>query len=156
MRDAFREEIFMWMAIDLAKDAYEEGDRPFGCVIADRYGKIVGDGKGTERLGDPLRHSECEAIRRASLLGGGLLYNCTLFSTHEPCAMCCGAIKHAKLKRVVFGSFRGDLPDLFRATKVSVFDHLADTSKPPEVVGGLLRQECVHLWHGIQNVEREP
>jgi tRNA(adenine34) deaminase len=139
---------YMEIAVDHAQAAQMDGDRPFGCVVADDLGTIVGVGKGSEREWDPTRHSEIAAIQEACLHRGGLLQGCTLYSTHEPCVMCIGAINHAKLSRVVFGSWRCDLPQLFRTrgTFTSAVALLSDTSHPPEIVSGVLRKECIKLF----------
>jgi hypothetical protein len=62
--------------------------------------------------------------------------------------MCCGAINHAKLSQVVYGTRRDDLPYLFRDTRYSAEELLADTSHPADVVkvSGELRQRCIELW----------
>lgn len=152
-RQSFIDGHWMGRAILLAKKAEQEGMRPFGCVI-------LGDGRwrgpialtyGSEHADDPTRHSEILAIRYACNLVGGLLQGGTLYSTHEPCTMCAGAICHSKLKRVVFGSYRHDLPELFRAKQHSSLELFRDTTTPVQVVGGVLRTECIALF----DAERE-
>lgn len=142
------DESFMWAAIRRAEVAQINGSRAFGCVIAQRF-DVVEFAEGSERLLDPTWHSECEAIRRAVVqLGTANLSDCTLYSTHEPCVMCCGAINHAKLGRVVWGSQRADLPDLFRQRKAQThaIQLLLDTTTPPDITTGVLREECIALF----------
>jgi tRNA(adenine34) deaminase len=122
------------------------GERPFGCVITTEYDVVIATSSGSELLLDVTRHSELVAIRQAQGRMDGLLRGCTLYSTHEPCLMCAGACCHAKLSRVVFGSYRNDLPLLFRKRRLPVEVLLEDTSQPPEVVSGVLRDECIRLF----------
>lgn len=136
----------MRYAIRAARASVRGGHRPFGCVIyRDRSGVPVSVSWGTESELDPTRHSEILAIQLACRVVGGLLQGCTLVSTHEPCPMCAGAITHAKLSRVVFGSYRTDLEALFRR-KLTPRAVLLDTTHPPEIVGGVLRKECIALF----------
>lgn len=137
----------MLAAIRLARWAAGRGERPFGCVIVDEYGDIIGAGSGSETATDPTRHSEITAIRMACADRGDLLRGCTLYSTHEPCAMCCGAISHSKVSVVVYGSARNDLPTLFRSRSHEGLSLLADTSHPP-LVERALAVECVSLFDG--------
>jgi len=120
-------------AIQIAKSARDVGDRPFGCIITDEQGKYLATASGSETPTDPTCHSEVVAIREACRLHGGLLHGCTIYSTHEPCMMCCGAILHAKLARVVYGSARIDLPQLFREYDTPLEGRLGDTSHPPTI-----------------------
>lgn len=140
-----RDEFFMTYAIAAAEEALSRGMRPFGNAIVDQFGAIIGTGLGSETTTDPTRHSEMGAIRAACASSSGLLNGCTLYSTHEPCLMCTGAILHAKLSRVVWGSFRQDLPDLFRPLAVGLA-RWGDTTRPPEVMGGVLRGQCIALF----------
>lgn len=139
-----------WMAdaIREAQTAQKGGQRPFGCVIVNAANELLGFGGGSEREFDPAHHSEIEAIQLAcvQLPGPRYLTGCTLYSTHEPCAMCCGAINHAKISRVVFGSYRRNLPGMFRPYKQSLGQRLGDTSHPPEIVGGVRNEECCKLF----------
>ena len=92
-------------ALELARQAYAEGEVPVGCVIV-RKGEIVGRGRNrreTEKTA--LGHAEIEAIADACKnLGGWRLWECTLYVTLEPCPMCAGAIINARIPRVVFGA----------------------------------------------------
>ena len=96
---------FMDAALELAKEAFQEGEVPVGCVIV-RKGEIVGRGRNrreTEKTA--LGHAEIEAIADACKnLGGWRLWECTLYVTLEPCPMCAGAIINARIPRVVFGA----------------------------------------------------
>ena len=96
---------FMDAALELARQAYAEGEVPVGCVIV-RKGEIVGRGRNrreTEKTA--LGHAEIEAIADACKnLGGWRLWECTLYVTLEPCPMCAGAIINARIPRVVFGA----------------------------------------------------
>lgn len=132
-------------AIKLAQQALRVGHRPFGCVITTSDGRLVTSAYGSESLLDPTRHSEMLAIRNACKWAGGLLRGFALYTTHEPCPMCAGAITHSKISTVVFGSYRDDLPSLFRS-KRSARTVLRDTTDPPDVVEGVLRVECIRLF----------
>lgn len=138
----------MGLAIAAAKRAQSVGLRPFGSVIVDGDDRVLGIAGGSETATNPTRHSEMVAIKMACWERAGLLYGCTLFQTHEPCMGCCGFILHAKLARVVVGSMRSDLPQLFRQRDTQMHDLLADTSNPPFVVavGSPILGECVALF----------
>ncbi len=136
---------YMGRAIRYAEYAQSTGRAPYGCVIVNEDGIELGRGLGSGTKRDPISHSELHAIREASANHGGLLRGCTLYSTHEPCSMCCGAITHAKLSRVVYGSARADLRHLYREYDRSVHERLDDTSEPPDVLGGVLRDACIRL-----------
>lgn len=139
------DEFFMECALYYAHRASLQGQRPFGNVVVDEHGMIIGAGGGSELPSDPTRHSEMDAIRMACRDRGGLLKGCTLYSTHEPCLMCTGAILHAKLSRVVYGSCRDDLPSLFRPLTVG-HARWEDTTHPPDVESGVLRVQCIALF----------
>jgi len=147
MRPRSRHEFWMRRAITEAKEAEARSSRPFGCVIVDPDDVMIATGQGTGHDHAPLRHSEYTAIQVAAH-SRGLLEGCTLYSTHEPCHMCAGAILHAHLSEVVWGSYREDLPQLFRYYDVETERILYDSSHRPKVTGGVLRDECVHLFDG--------
>lgn len=96
---------FMTLAIALAKEAAIAGEVPVGAVVV-KDGVVIGQGANAPiRLHDPSAHAEMLAIRNAAqLLGNYRLVDCTLYVTLEPCAMCTGAILHARIGRLVFGA----------------------------------------------------
>jgi len=99
------DEQFMDEALLLAREAFDDGEVPVGCVIV-RGDKIVGRGRNRrERDKNALAHAEIEAISDACKnLGGWRLWDCTLYVTLEPCAMCAGAILNARIPKVVYGA----------------------------------------------------
>jgi len=131
---------FMAVALDLAREAATLGEVPVGALVV-RDGEIVGRG-ANQPIGrhDPSAHAEILALRdAASRLGNYRLPGCTLYATLEPCAMCAGAIMHARIGRVVFGArdpktgVAGSVIDLFAEGRLN---HHA------EVVGGVRGEEC--------------
>ena len=96
---------YMDEALALAREAAAEGEVPVGCVIV-RGDRIVGRGRNRrEKDKSALAHAEIEAIEEACRnLGGWRLWECTLYVTLEPCAMCAGAILNARIPRVVYGA----------------------------------------------------
>ena len=99
------DEMFMDMALELAREAAADGEVPVGCVIV-RNGEVVGRGRNRRETGKTaLGHAEIEAIGEACKnLGGWRLWECTLYVTLEPCPMCAGAIINARIPRVVYGA----------------------------------------------------
>ena len=99
------DELFMEEALRAAQRALEAGEVPVGAVVV-CGGKIVGRG-GNRNLTDcdPTAHAEIMALREAgAALGNHRLEGCELFATIEPCAMCAGALVHARLKRLIYGA----------------------------------------------------
>ncbi|MDB5440197.1 MAG: CMP/dCMP deaminase zinc-binding [Caulobacteraceae bacterium] len=97
----------MALALDEARLAAERGETPVGAVILDPASGDLVAAAGNAPIGshDPTAHAEIAAIRRAAArLGNYRLTGLTLFVTLEPCAMCAGAISHARLGRVVYGA----------------------------------------------------
>lgn len=131
----------MRAAIELALEAGRAGEVPVGALIVAADGKVVGSGFNQPILRhDPTSHAEVMALRDAAArLGNYRLPGCTLYVTLEPCAMCAGAIMHARIGRVVFGArdpktgVAGSVIDLFGETRLN---HHA------RVEGGLLAEEC--------------
>ena len=138
---------FMGLALDLAREAGAAGEVPVGAVVV-MDGDVVGRGSN-QPIGrhDPTAHAEIIALRDAAgRLGNYRLPGCTLFVTLEPCAMCAGAIMHARMDRVVFGArdpktgAAGSVIDLFAETRLN--HHTA-------VTGGVLADECGSLLSGF-------
>jgi len=137
----------MQAALELARQAAAVDEVPVGAVIV-RDGEIVGRGfnQPVSRR-DPTAHAEVMALRDAAArLQNYRLPGCTLYVTLEPCAMCTGAIMHARIARVVFGArdpktgAAGSVVDLFAEARLN---HHA------EVLGGVLDEECGSLLSGF-------
>jgi tRNA(adenine34) deaminase len=95
----------MQRALDLAAGAACDSEVPVGAVVV-QGGKIIGEGVNrTRRDLDPSAHAEIVAIRTAcTALGSDRLSGCELWVTLEPCAMCAGAIAHARIDRLIYGA----------------------------------------------------
>ncbi len=135
--------LFMRAALHLAQTAGEQGEVPVGAVVV-RDGEILGRGANAPvARHDPSAHAEILAMRDAARrLGNYRLPGLTLYVTLEPCAMCAGAILHARIARVVFGA---------RAPKTGAAGSVLDLFAPPPinhhacVQGGVLAEECAAL-----------
>ena len=135
-------EVYMRQALELAKEAFREGEVPVGCVIV-RNGEVVGRGRNRrETAKTALGHAEIEAIADACKnLGGWRLWECTMYVTLEPCPMCAGAIINARIPLVVWG---GD--DKKGGACGSVCDLFAmDFNHHPQVIKGVLEEESTQL-----------
>lgn len=95
----------MRLALDEARTAAEAGEVPVGAVLT-RDGRVVARaGNAPRRLSDPTAHAEMRVIRdAAATLGAERLEGCDLWVTLEPCAMCAGAIAHARIRRLYYGA----------------------------------------------------
>jgi tRNA(adenine34) deaminase len=130
---------YMARALELAAAAGQAGEVPVGAVVV-RDGAIVGEGANAPRvLNDPTAHAEIQAIRAAArALGDDRLSGCDLWVTLEPCAMCAGAIAHARIARLYFGAddAKGGAivhgPSLFGQPTIH---------HRPEVYGGIMADE---------------
>jgi tRNA(adenine34) deaminase len=100
-----RDELWMEEALRAAQRALEAGEVPVGAVIVCE-GRVVGRGWNRNISdSDPTAHAEVVALREAGgALGNHRLGQCELFATIEPCAMCAGALVHARIKRLVYGA----------------------------------------------------
>lgn len=137
---------YMDMALELARQAGEEGEVPVGCVIVCK-GQVVGRGRNRrEQEKTALGHAEIEAIDQAcKTLGGWRLWECTLYVTLEPCSMCAGAILNARIPRVVYGASDGkygacgSVCDLFSM----------DFNHHPAVTAGVREAEAAKLMQSF-------
>jgi tRNA(adenine34) deaminase len=141
------EEQFMGLALDLAHEAGAAGEVPVGALIV-LEGDVVGRGFN-QPIGrhDPTAHAEIMALRDAATrLGNYRLPGATLYVTLEPCAMCAGAIMHARIARVVYGArdpktgAAGSVIDLFSEPRLN---HHTSVS------GGVLAEQCGSLLSGF-------
>lgn len=93
------------IAFEEALAAQDRGEVPIGAAIARAGNVIARAGNRTRETSDPTAHAEMLAIRSASqLMGRSRLIDCDLYVTLEPCAMCAGAISHARLRRLYFAA----------------------------------------------------
>jgi tRNA(adenine34) deaminase len=131
----------MRLAIAEARAAEAAGEVPVGAVVVSAAGEVVGRGGNLMlRTSDPTAHAEIVALRAAGLaLGNYRLTGCTLYSTLEPCAMCAGAILHARISRLLYAA--ADPKAGACGSVLSVMNHPALNHRV-EVVPGLLGQEC--------------
>ncbi|MCX7960429.1 MAG: tRNA adenosine(34) deaminase TadA [Burkholderiales bacterium] len=137
------DEAFMRCALALARRAAQEGEVPVGAVLV-CGGRVVGEGWNRPIAArDPTSHAETEAIRAAArALDNYRFADATLYVTLEPCAMCAGAIFHARIARVVFGA-----PDPKTGAAGSVVDLFAERrlNHHARIEGGVLADECAAL-----------
>ena len=138
----------MRQALELACSAGAAGEIPVGAVLVhcDSNGEwavVSKAGNLKESTQDPLGHAELIAIRRAAAtLGRWRLSNCELYVTLEPCAMCAGAIVHARLNRIIYGATdakAGAVESLYRILSDSRLNHA------PEITSGTLATECAEV-----------
>ncbi len=127
-------------ALNQAQNALVMGEVPVGAVIVKDQQVIATGYNQPVGTHDPTSHAEINALRQAAQqLGNYRLPECELYVTLEPCAMCVGAMLHARLKRVVFGAF-----DPKTGAAGSVLDLFAEASlnHQTEVEGGVLADPC--------------
>lgn len=132
----------MDQAIELAKEAANEGEVPVGAVVV-IDGRIVGRGRNRRETDkNALAHAEIEAINEACrTLGGWRLWQCDMYVTLEPCPMCTGAIINSRIKRLVYGA--SDSKAGSCGSVVNLFS--LPYNHKPEVVSGLKQEECAAL-----------
>ncbi len=135
------DERWMQLALAEAQKAGAAGEVPVGAVVLSPTGELVGCGNNQVlRRHDPTAHAEIVALRAAGLsLGNYRLTGCTLFSTLEPCAMCAGAILHARISRLVFAA--RDPKAGACGSVLTVVNHPA-LNHHAEVCEGVLGEEC--------------
>ena len=134
----------MQQALLLAEEAFSAGEVPVGAVITDPDGKIIASARNEmQAAGNATAHAELQVINRAmEVLGQSRLEGCDLWVTLEPCAMCAGAIAHARLRRLYYGA-----PDI----KGGAVDngpclfHQPTIHHKPEIYGGISEAESSAL-----------
>ena len=134
---------FMSRALELAREAQRAGEVPVGAVIV-KDGVIIAEGSNRPISGnDPTAHAEVVAMRAAAqVLGSYRLLNTSLYVTLEPCAMCAGAMVHARIQQLVFGATdprAGAAGSVFNIVQSAALNHRV------QVEGGVLADECSRL-----------
>ncbi len=140
------EKRWMLRALELAREALEDGEVPVGAVVV-REGIVLGEGRNRrERSRSALAHAEVEAIHRAcEAMGDWRLEGCTLYVTLEPCPMCAGAALNAHVERIVFGA-----EDDRAGCCGSALDVLSlPFARRPDLYRGFLEEECRELLQGF-------
>jgi len=145
---------YMAEALSLARAARDRGEVPVGAIVVSD-GAIIGRGGNAPiAANDPTAHAEIAALRDAAVaLGNYRLPGCTLYVTLEPCAMCAGAILHARISRLVYGARDpktgacGSVVDLFGDARLN---HHATAE------GGVLADECGKLLSDFFGRLRRP
>lgn len=141
------DDTFMQAALDLAREGGSIGEVPVGAVVV-KDGEIVGRGFNAPiSRHDPTAHAEIVALRDAAQrLGNYRLPGCDLYVTLEPCVMCSGAIIHARIARLIYGTNDpktgacGSVVDLFAEPRLNFH---------AEVTGGVLAEACGALLSGF-------
>ncbi|MBQ7134239.1 MAG: nucleoside deaminase [Ruminococcus sp.] len=135
-------EKYMQKALELAKEAYEEGEVPVGAVIV-KGDEIISTGRNRrEKSKNALSHAEIEAINNAcEKLGGWRLWECDIYVTLEPCPMCSGAIINARIPNVYFGAYDKNFGCCGSTLNILEMSN----SFRPNYQGGIMEEECSTL-----------
>ena len=145
-----------WMRLALAEAdaALPSDDVPVGAVVVGPDGEVLGRGHNVrEAEGDPTGHAEVRALQAAArAVGEWRLDGCTLVVTLEPCTMCAGALVLARVGRLVYGA-----EDPKAGAVGSLWDVVRDRrlNHRPEVVGGVLADECAEALRAFFRTHRE-
>jgi tRNA(adenine34) deaminase len=137
------DELFMEEALREARRAEALGEVPIGAVVV-QDGHIVGRGCNRPIVNhDPTAHAEMQALREAGLVVGNYrLSDCDLYVTVEPCAMCAGAITHARIRRLIYGAEdpkAGAVHSMLQVLNHPKLNHQV------EVTSGILAARCMDL-----------
>ncbi|MBV1871084.1 MAG: tRNA adenosine(34) deaminase TadA [Gammaproteobacteria bacterium] len=137
------DEKWMAYALELAKKAQDIDEVPVGAVVI-KAGQVVGEGwNQVISQSDPTAHAEVVALRDAAKrLNNYRIIGATLYVSLEPCAMCAGALLHARIQRLVYGTSEpknGAVSSQFNLFELHTFNHQI------EVVGGVLAEQSGDL-----------
>jgi tRNA(adenine34) deaminase len=146
------DELWMEEALKQANLAAEAGEVPVGAVVV-RDGEVVGRGHNRNLLNnDPTAHAEVLAMREAArALGNHRLSGSDVYVTIEPCAMCAGAMVHARIRRLVYGAADpkgGAVESVFQLLSQPRLNHAV------EVRGGVLQDRCAEMLQAFFRARR--
>jgi len=141
---SFSHEEYMKLALEEAEKAGQMGEVPIGAILVSENGAMLSAAHNrTVDLADPTAHAEILALREAAVkINNYRLLNTTLYVTVEPCIMCMGAIVHARISKVVFGT-----PDPKWGAAGSLY-HFAEDDRLNHrvtITKGVCEQECRNL-----------
>jgi len=141
---SFSHEEYMKLALEEAEKAGQMGEVPIGAILVSENGAMLSAAHNrTVDLADPTAHAEILALRKAAVkINNYRLLNTTLYVTVEPCIMCMGAIVHARISKVVFGT-----PDPKWGAAGSLY-HFAEDDRLNHrvtITKGVCEQECRNL-----------
>ncbi|HTD21802.1 MAG TPA: tRNA adenosine(34) deaminase TadA [Terriglobales bacterium] len=141
------DELWMEEALREALRAQANDEVPVGAVILHQK-KIIGRGYNRNRVdSDPSAHAEIVALREAGgFLGNHRLEGCEMFVTIEPCAMCCGALVHARLARLVYGA---DDPKAGAVRSIMQVINHPKLNHQMEIIGGVLAGKCTQMMQAF-------
>lgn len=148
------DEYYMREALCEAQASSARGEVPVGAVIVNSAGDIIArTGNAPIGIVDPTAHAEILAIRDAAYRADNYrLGGTTLYVTLEPCTMCAGAISNARIARVVYGA--ADVKGGAVENGVKFFEQ-ATCHHKPEVMGGVLAEECAALLKSFFKARRK-
>ena len=144
---------FMNLALSEANKAGQKNEIPIGAVLVAENGELIAAAHNkTITLKDPTAHAEILALRSAAeKIGNYRLLKTTLYVTVEPCPMCMGALLHARVSKIVFGTRDpkwGAAGSLYNLAEDHRFNH------QPEVIEGICKSECKKLMQDFFSEKR--
>jgi tRNA(adenine34) deaminase len=143
----------MKMALYEAKKAKQKGEIPIGAILVSDGEQVVSaEHNQTIRLKDPTAHAEILVLRAAALkIGNYRLLNTSLYVTVEPCPMCMGAVIHARVSQIVFGT-----RDPKWGAAGSLYNFAADQrlNHQPKIIEGICKIECKELMQDFFRLKR--
>ena len=148
------DEHFMELALEQARSAEQHGEVPVGAVLVAADGDtVIGAGRNSPiESNDPSAHAEINAMRAAAAaVGNYRLTDTTLYVTLEPCAMCAGAMVHARIARLVYGCSDqrgGAAGTIFNIAQSDELNHRVEVSQ------GVLAEECRELLQSFFRARR--
>jgi tRNA(adenine34) deaminase len=139
-----RDDFFMGLALEEAEKGYRLTEVPVGAVLVGADGQVLSRAHNMPiTSNDPTAHAEILAIRRASaVVGNYRLPETVAYVTLEPCAMCVGAMLHARVRRLVFGA---DDPGSGAAGSVLDLTGIGRLNHRIDVTGGVLAEKCAEI-----------
>ena len=144
----------MKVALSEAERARKKGEVPIGAVlVADNHQVLAAEHNRTITLNDPTAHAEILALRSAAAkIGNYRLLNTMLYVTVEPCPMCMGAVIHARISRVIFGT-----RDPKWGAAGSLYDFAFDPrfNHQPEVIEGVCEDDCKEVMQEFFRQKRK-